>query len=117
MASNEEYSFTVSAEQAGKGAVTCRVIRTQSKSSTSETSTERYETLPTGATRIIKETRKETKTQTSKETKDNVDCKVIPNGDGTYSIKYKVEEPGDYTIEVKFGGQPIPGGLFNFTVS
>jgi len=117
LASNEEFAFTVSAEQAGKGAVTCRVTRVQSQSSTSESSTERYETLPTGATRIIKETRKETKTSSSKETTDNIDCKVVPNGDGTYSVKYKVSEPGNYTIEVKFGGQTVPGGVFNFTVS
>ncbi|CAG2105605.1 unnamed protein product, partial [Medioppia subpectinata] len=118
LAANEETTITVATDKAGgNGDVTCRVTRTQSSSETSESSTERYETLPDGGTRIIKTTKRETKTATSREVQDNIDCKVVANGDGTYSVKYKVQEPGDYTIEVKYGGQVVPNGVFNFTVS
>lgn len=117
LAANEECSISVDAKLAGKGAVTCRVTRLTAKTTSSETSSERTETTPSGATRIIKETRKESKTTTKEETIDNVNVKVTPNNDGTYSISYKVKEPGQYTIQLKFGGQPIPGGLYTFTVS
>ena len=93
------------------------MTRTQSKSEVSESSTETYETTPDGGTRIIKTTKRETKTATSKEVADNIDCKVKRNPDGTYSINYKVQEPGEYVIEVKYGGQVVPNGVFTFTVS
>ena len=108
----------VSTEKAGgNGELTCRVTRTQSKSEVNEETTERFEQLPDGGTRIIKTTKRETKTATSKEIHDNVDCKVAKNPDGTYSVKYKVQEPGDYIIEIKYGGQVVPNGTFKFTVS
>ncbi|XP_065219553.1 filamin-A isoform X2 [Planococcus citri] len=46
----------------------------------------------------------------------DADVKVIDNGDGTFTIYYKLQEPGEYTLNVKFGGQPVPGGLCAFTV-
>lgn len=114
---NEECSLKVDAKQAGTGSLTAKLTRVQSKSETSETTTERVEKTPTGGTRVIKETRRETKTQTQRETHENIDCKVVANKDGTYSVKYRVKEPGQYTLELKFGGKPVPNGVFNFSVN
>ncbi|XP_035216492.1 filamin-A-like isoform X2 [Stegodyphus dumicola] len=50
---------------------------------------------------------------TSTNTTSDVDIKVEDNGDGTFSIFYSVKEVGDYTISVKFGGNPVPGGSFS----
>lgn len=47
----------------------------------------------------------------------DVDVKVIDNDDGTFTVNYKLPEPGDYTLNVKFGGQSVPGGLCAFTVN
>ncbi|XP_027200604.2 filamin-A-like [Dermatophagoides pteronyssinus] len=113
---NEEYTIKVDASQAGPGSLTCKVTRVTSSSESKETVTERIETTPTGGKRLIRETRRETKTQTERETQENIDCKVVRNPDGTYSVNYKVKQPGNYTIEMKFGGQPIPGGVLQFTV-
>ncbi|KAF7274400.1 hypothetical protein GWI33_012941 [Rhynchophorus ferrugineus] len=39
---------------------------------------------------------------------------IVDNGDGTVSIYYKVEDAGEYTINIKFGGQTVPGGFYTF---
>lgn len=113
---NEDYTVNVDVSEAGQGSLTCKVVRVQTTSETKETVTERIETTPSGGQRLIKETRRETKTQTERETHENIECKVIRNPDGTYRVDYKVKQPGNYTIEMKFGGKPIPGGILNFTV-
>lgn len=41
----------------------------------------------------------------------------MDNGDGTVNIYYTVNDADDYTINIKFGGQPVPGGFYTFTVS
>ncbi|XP_076645907.1 filamin A protein cher isoform X2 [Halictus rubicundus] len=46
-----------------------------------------------------------------------VDIDIEDNGDGTVSIYYTVADAGDYTLSVKFGGQPVPGGFYTFTAS
>lgn len=46
-----------------------------------------------------------------------VDIDIEDNGDGTVSIYYTVADAGDYTLSIKFGGQPIPGGMYTFTAS
>ena len=46
-----------------------------------------------------------------------MDADVTDNGDGTWSVYYTVEEPGDYTMALKYGGQPVPQGFYTFTVS
>ncbi|XP_054724113.1 filamin-A-like [Uloborus diversus] len=51
---------------------------------------------------------------TSTNTTGDVDIQVDDNGDGTFSIFYSVKEVGDYTINIKFGGNPVPGGSFSF---
>lgn len=51
---------------------------------------------------------------TSSNTSGDVDIHVEDNGDGTFSIFYSVKEAGDYSINVKFGGNPVPGGSFSF---
>lgn len=114
---NEEVSVKVTAKDAGQGSLTCKVTRVYSKSESNETVTERTETLPSGATKIIRETRRETKTQTQREIQENINCQVVKNKDGTFSVKYKVKEPGDYTIELKYGGVPIKNGVLTFTVA
>ena len=53
---------------------------------------------------------------TSSNTSGDVDIHVEDNGDGTFSIFYSVKEVGDYSINIKFGGNPVPGGSFSFQV-
>lgn len=47
----------------------------------------------------------------------DLDIDIEDNGDDTFSIYYTVKDAGDYTLNVKFGGQPVPNGFYNFTVS
>jgi len=42
-----------------------------------------------------------------------VQPKVTDNRDGTYSVVYQVEKPGDYTINVDLHGQPIKDAPFH----
>lgn len=53
---------------------------------------------------------------TSSNTSGDVDIHVEDNGDGTFSVFYSVKEKGDYSINIKFGGNPVPGGSFSFQV-
>lgn len=46
-----------------------------------------------------------------------VDIDIEDNGDGKVKIYYQVADAGDYTLSIKFGGQPIPDGFYTFTVS
>lgn len=46
-----------------------------------------------------------------------VDIDIEDNGDGTVNIYYTVADAGDYTLSIKFGGQPVPEGFYTFTVS
>ncbi|XP_078037186.1 filamin A protein cher isoform X4 [Augochlora pura] len=46
-----------------------------------------------------------------------VDIDIEDNGDGTVSVYYTVVDAGDYTLSIKFGGQPVPGGFYTFTAS
>ena len=39
------------------------------------------------------------------------------NRDGTYKVYFRVDKPGDYVLNIKFGGETIPDGLYTFTVS
>lgn len=48
---------------------------------------------------------------------EDVDIDIQDNADGTVDIFYAVEDAGDYTLSIKFGGQPIPNGLYTFKVS
>ncbi len=45
-----------------------------------------------------------------------MDIDIEDNGDGTFSIYYTVKDVGEHTISIKFGGQPIPDGLYTFMV-
>lgn len=47
----------------------------------------------------------------------DLDIDIEDNGDGTFTVYYTVKDAGDYTLSVKFGGQPVPGGFYTFTVS
>jgi filamin len=47
----------------------------------------------------------------------DVDIEVDDNHDGTFSIYYTVKDAGEYTLSVKFGGQPVPDGFYTFTVN
>ncbi|KAF2884976.1 hypothetical protein ILUMI_21197 [Ignelater luminosus] len=76
LASGEEYCITVNAENAGCGAVTCRIRSTSGS---------------------------------------DLDIDVVDNGDGSFSIYYNVKDAGDYTVSIKFGGQPVSGGFYTFT--
>lgn len=46
-----------------------------------------------------------------------MDIDIEDNGDGTFSIYYTVKDAGEHTINIKFGGQPIPDGVYSVTVS
>ncbi|XP_014220678.1 filamin-A isoform X3 [Trichogramma pretiosum] len=83
LAQKQDYCITVDTEDAGRGAVTCKIRNTKSTNNDSE----------------------------------NVDVEIEENTDGTVDIFYNVEEPGDYTMSLKFGGQPVPNGLFSFKAS
>lgn len=76
LTSGEEYCITVNAQNAGYGAVTCRIRSTSGS---------------------------------------DLDIDIEDNGDGTFSIYYTVKDAGDYTLSVKFGGQPVPNGFYTFT--
>ncbi|CAH0562197.1 unnamed protein product [Brassicogethes aeneus] len=75
--SGESYCITVNTENAGKGAVTCRIKSTNESTS-------------------------------------DLDIDIVDNGDGTVSIHYTVQDAGEYTINIKFGGQNVPGGFYTF---
>lgn len=47
----------------------------------------------------------------------DMDIDVVDNGNGSFSIFYTVKDAGEYTLNIKFGGQPVPGGFYTFTVS
>ncbi|KAK0098975.1 hypothetical protein PV326_011999 [Microctonus aethiopoides] len=79
LAQGEEYCITVDTENAGRGAVTCRIRSTSGS--------------------------------------EVVDIDIEDNGDGTVSIYYTVADAGDYTLAIKFGGQPVPNGVYTFTAS
>lgn len=40
--------------------------------------------------------------------------KTVDNGDGTISILFSILEPGEYTVNIKYGGQSVPGGTYKF---
>ena len=43
---------------------------------------------------------------------DDVSMDILDNGDGTISIVYTPTTPGDYAVEINFGGKPVPKGSF-----
>lgn len=46
----------------------------------------------------------------------DLDIDIEDIGDGTFRIYYTVKDAGDYTLNVKFGGQSVPDGFYTFTV-
>ena len=50
-------------------------------------------------------------------TGSDVDIDIVDNGDGTVSLMYTPHVPGAYTLNIKFGGQPVPNGTFTQQVS
>lgn len=120
MVAGEEYSITVNAKEAGQGHVNCRITSTSTRVERhEETRTEKTDK----GTKIIKTIT--TKTTTQSKTKQggdgtkeqDVEVNVVDNGDGTYTIKYKVKQKGDYDMALRFGGQLIPDGAQQITVS
>uniref|UniRef100_T1IWF9 Sarcolemmal membrane-associated protein n=1 Tax=Strigamia maritima TaxID=126957 RepID=T1IWF9_STRMM len=47
----------------------------------------------------------------------DMDIDIEDNGDGTFSIYYTIKDVGEYNINVKFGGQPVPDGAYKLVVS
>ncbi|XP_045034741.1 filamin-A isoform X1 [Daphnia magna] len=45
----------------------------------------------------------------------DMDIDIDDNGDGTFSVYYTVKDAGEYTLSIKFGGNPVPDGVYNFT--
>lgn len=52
----------------------------------------------------------------SREVIDLVDIDVIEK-DGFFDIFYALNDPGDYDVNVKFGGKDIPNGSFSIKVA
>ncbi|XP_072402901.1 filamin-A isoform X4 [Diabrotica undecimpunctata] len=42
----------------------------------------------------------------------DLDINIVDNGDNTVTIYYTVADAGEYTINIKFGGQSVPGGFY-----
>ena len=40
----------------------------------------------------------------------DIDIDIVDSGDGTFAISFTPQFPGDYTIEIKFGGNLVPKG-------
>lgn len=96
LTTGESYCITLDTEHAGQGAVTCRIRSTSG----------RY--IISGSRMFCID---------NKIDFSDLDINVVDNGDGTVSIYYTVKDSGEYTINIKFGGQPVPGGFYTFTVS
>jgi len=47
----------------------------------------------------------------------DMDIDIEDNGDGTFSIYYSVKDVGEYTLNIKFGGQTVPGGAYTVNAS
>lgn len=47
----------------------------------------------------------------------DLDIDIVDNGDNTVSIYYSIRDAGEYTINIKFGGQTVPGGFYTVVVS
>ena len=94
----EEYCISVNAQNAGNGAVTCRIRSTSGRS-------------------VFFPTVQNESTCFNVLLFSDMDIDIEDNGDGTFSIYYTVKDAGEYTLSIKFGGQPVPEGVYNFTVS
>ncbi|XP_061114993.1 filamin-A-like isoform X2 [Conger conger] len=44
-----------------------------------------------------------------------LDVDVLDNGDGTFDVRYTAQQPGSYTLCVRFGGELIPNSPFHVT--
>lgn len=42
--------------------------------------------------------------------------RIVDKKDGTFNVYYKLRDDGDYTVDLKFGGQPIPNANYNVKV-
>lgn len=47
----------------------------------------------------------------------DVDLDIVDNDDGTVSLMYTPRLPGAHTLNIKFGGQPVPDGVITQKVS
>lgn len=47
--------------------------------------------------------------------RSDVDIDIIEK-DGYFDIFYVLNDPGEYDLDIKFGGQNIPGGSFSIKV-
>ncbi|XP_057654407.1 filamin-A isoform X1 [Diorhabda carinulata] len=73
LASGQPYHIIVNTENAGAGAVTCKIKSVDG---------------------------------------GDVDINIVDNRDNTVTIYYTVQDAGEYTINIKFGGQNVPGGFY-----
>ncbi|XP_041349933.1 filamin-A-like isoform X2 [Gigantopelta aegis] len=46
----------------------------------------------------------------------DIDIDILDQGDGTFTISFIPQFPGEYTIEIKFGGNAIPEGQYTIQV-
>ncbi|XP_056000448.1 filamin-A-like isoform X18 [Ostrea edulis] len=47
---------------------------------------------------------------------NDIDIDIVENPDGTFSILFTPQMMGAYTINIKFGGQSVPGGEYDIQV-
>ena len=47
---------------------------------------------------------------------NDIDIDIVENPDGTFSLLFTPQMMGAYTINIKFGGQSVPGGEYDIQV-
>ncbi|OWF45693.1 Filamin-A [Mizuhopecten yessoensis] len=48
---------------------------------------------------------------------NDIDIDIVENPDGTFSLLFTPQVAGAYTINIKFGGQTVPGGEYDIQVT
>lgn len=48
---------------------------------------------------------------------NDIDIEIVENDDGTFSLLFTPQVTGAYTINIKFGGETVPGGEYDIQVS
>lgn len=102
----KENCLTVNCENAGKGNLTCKISNINKNDNKKNVQQKDTKT----------KTNKKVEKISTKEEDETIKVRVKDNQDGTFSVYYKVEEPGEYKMDLKFGGTQIPNGLHSFKV-
>ena len=104
-------------KEAGKGNVTCKIsnLSKPPPKTTTTTVNKKKEKKDTTKTKTSKKVEKLEEEEEIEE-EETIKVSIKDNHDGTFSVYYKVDEPGEYKMDLKFGGQSIPNGIQSFKV-